>query len=203
MENKNINDKLVWINKLNYTYATVVRHPLSRVKSHYYFHRATTGDPNHRWTKNKDLSSWVGFMEDSKDCSVVHIAGIHSKAYWNANDDNIDKLLPTRKDKQPPRKDWIVTRKHYELARWNLMNMGWVGIFDKLQQSVDQLRIFWGVKVTKMSTRNKNKKKPKGLSQKEKEKILMFNPGDVWLHELAVILYEQQRLVLKYLGYAV
>lgn len=177
---------------------------MSRVKSHFYFHRITKSDPNHRWTKGKNLKEWVGFMEDSKDCTVVHISGIHSKAYWNNNDENIDKLLPSRTDKQSPRKDWIVTYKHYELARWNLINMGWVGLFDQIQASVDQLKVFWGLKKTKLPVKNKNRNKPTThLSLEEKTKILEFNPGDLWLYELALVLFEQQQLVLKYLGHTI
>ena len=202
--NMNSTQNILWINKLNYTYATVVRHPLSRVKSHFHFHRVTRVDPNHRWTKGKDLKDWVGFMEDSKDCTVVHIAGVHSKAYWNYNDDNIGRLLPGRSEKQSPRKDWIVTYEHYKIARWNLMNMGWVGIFDKLQRSVDQLKYFWGLPATKISVKNRNIKNPNaGLSEEERQKILEFNPGDTWLYELAVVLNEQQELVLRCLGYSI
>lgn len=188
----------LWLNKLNFTYATVLRHPLERVKSHYHFHRVSRSDANHRWARDRDLAAWTGFMEDSKDCSVAHIAGVHSKAWWNARD---QQLLPPRKDKQPPRSGWVVTHAHYRLARWNLVNMGWVGVFDRLQQSVDQLRHFWNIEKTAIGRKNRNRKKPNSpLSERERDRILEFNTGDAWLYELAVVLFEQQQLVLKYLG---
>ena len=191
----NMNDVIIWINQVNYTYSTVLRHPLSRLKSHFYFHKANKGDPMHKWAKNRDLISWTGFLEDSKSCSTAHIGGTHAKAWWNSD----MKLLPKRKDGEYPRADWIVTREHYELARWNLMQMGWVGLFDRLSESVKQLKYFWNLQRTSLSMRNKNKRKPqKSLTKKEKERILEYNQPDLWLYELGVVLFEQQQLVIKY-----
>eukprot|EP01083_Nonionella_stella_P114419 338321_1 len=169
-----------------------------------WMNKATKTDENHQWTKHRNLEEWVGFMEDSKDCSVAHIAGVHSKAWWNAfswwkDHTKSLQLLPKRSAKQAPLKEWIVTREHYNIARWNLINMGWVGIFDRLSESVQQLEYFWNIKQTTLTTRNKNRHKPLNpLTPQETRKILEFNPGDTWLYELAVVLFEQQQLVLKY-----
>lgn len=193
------NDRVIWINRLNYTYASVVRHPLERVKSHFYFHRSMKTDPNHHWTRGKELAEWVGFMEDSMDCTVVHIAGIHSKAWWNIDDETVGPLLPGRTSKMAPR-NWIITWDHYLMARRNLIGMGWVGVFERLTESVDQLKHFWGIQnKIRMPIKNRNKRKPKDpLTQEEIDKIIAFNMGDAWLHELALVLFQQQELVIKY-----
>ena len=197
----NLNDRILWINQLNYTYSTVVRHPLERVKSHFYYHRERKIDPNHRWAAGKQLEEWVGFMEDSKDCAVSYLAGVRSNAWWNEGDDAVGQLLPHREYESEPRSDWVVTWDHYVMARRNLMRMGWVGVFEKLQESMDQLRYFWGMKRTKMALENKNKRKPKNpLTQEEIDKILAFNMGDVWLSELAVVLFQQQEVAIKYVS---
>ena len=195
------NERVLWINRLNYTYSTVVRHPLERVKSHFYFHRSMKTDPNHKWARNRDLADWVGMMEDSKDCSVAHIAGVHAKSWWNEGDGAVGPLLPYRDDKMAVRMDWIVTWDHYLMARRNLIGMGWVGVFERLQESVDQLTHFWGMERTKLRVKNRNGRKPEGaLSQEEIDKIIAFNMGDVFLHELALVLFQQQELALKYVN---
>ena len=42
IENKN-KTAVLWQTRINYTYATFLRHPVSRVKSHYYYHKYTMG----------------------------------------------------------------------------------------------------------------------------------------------------------------
>ena len=165
-----------------------------------FFWGNTTGDENHRWTNGRTLSQWVPYFEDAKDCMVAHIGGVHTKTWYNKG---IYPLLPGR-PKGHPDESYIVRKEHFLLARKNLLEMGWVGIFEKFGQSVKQLKMLYGESYMSNTNINRkdnaNNRKPKQpLTNDEIKIILEYNHWDKWLYDLGNVLYDQQALVLKYL----
>ena len=80
------------------------------------------------------------------------------------------------------------------------MEMPWVGLTEYLTQSVEQLKVLWGIESNQGDRKeNVNGKKPKKeIGQKVIDKIIKFNGYDLALWDLAYVLYLQQSLVIKY-----
>ena len=135
-KNNNNNNKneynenyIIWENGVNFTYATLLREPTDRVRSHYWYHKFNqcmsmslffvqekqvqntrkqscffdTDDPNHKWTVGRSLSEWVEYFEDATECMVSHISGCHRNAWYNRDDEYIidDYRLPMLPRREP------------------------------------------------------------------------------------------------------
>ena len=98
--------------------------------------------------------------------------------------------------------EMMINGNEYMKARNNLMSLGWIGIFDDLQQSVDKLMFFWNLdgKIKIAMETNKNFDKPFDvkLSVSEHQTILKRNKWDAMLYEQASVLKAQQEIIIKY-----
>lgn len=175
----------IWVNKMNYTYGTILRHPLSRMYSHHWYHM-------HSVTDDKAFQQYVKFMESSKDFSVAHISGVYYKLWFNESENGVQSNFY----KLP--KNFEVTEKHYEIARLNTINMGWVGVYDQLEESLKQLQHFWGMRDDGFNFTNDERNEERVLSDKEVKNILKDNYFDLQLYNIGKVLFEQQQIVLKY-----
>ena len=196
---------IVWKPRVNFTYITVLRNPITRVPSHYYYHKKGLKDENHKWTINRNLYDWIGYFEESQECMVQFISGCHQRAWWSKKykdiwDPNLDPW-PRRFPEQSPDifKGKRVSFEQYMIARRHLLEMGWVGLTEYMAQSVEQLKIFWHTGRKHGSRKdNVNKRKPKQQDQRTLDKIKEFNKYDIMLWDLGYVLYLQQEIVVKY-----
>eukprot|EP00486_Rosalina_sp_Unknown_P014372 CAMPEP_0201595850 /NCGR_PEP_ID=MMETSP0190_2-20130828/192723_1 /ASSEMBLY_ACC=CAM_ASM_000263 /TAXON_ID=37353 /ORGANISM="Rosalina sp." /LENGTH=585 /DNA_ID=CAMNT_0048055985 /DNA_START=19 /DNA_END=1776 /DNA_ORIENTATION=+ len=196
---------IVWRARMNYTYITILRHPLTRVPSHYFYHKGGAKDENHKFATQKDLYGWIGWFEESKDCLVQFLSGCHQRAWYSKTykdiiDPNLDPW-PRREQNESPDmfNNLQVTFEQYKIARLHLLEMGWVGLTEHLGESLDQIKILWGKGKRGGAHANVNRRKPKKpLEQKIIDKIIKYNKYDMLLWELGYVLYLQQKIVVKY-----
>ena len=132
---------------------------------------------------------------------TVHISGCHNRAWYKTEMKNF--LLPDR-DGIYPNPKYIVKKKHYKAARHNLLQMGWIGIFEHFQESVKQIQIYFGKNYIAsvsffLEKLNQNKRKPNIILTKDEiDIILKYNQFDMLLYDLGLVLYKQQQIVAKY-----
>ena len=195
-----------WKPRVNFTYITILRNPMTRVPSHYYYQKKGYRDENHLWTVQRDLFGWIGWFEESEDCMAQFLSGCHQRAWFAKEYPSIFepelKPWPRRTAKQSPNvfKGMKVTVDQYKIARRHLMEMPWVGLTEYMTESVEQLKVFWGIRSKEGDRKeNVNHSKPKKpISQNIKDKIVKFNRYDLALWDLGYVLYLQQQLVIKY-----
>ena len=196
---------LIWQNNLNFTYTTVLRNPMRRVESHYWYFKKNPIGPKAKWTIGRTFIEWVEYYDDATECMVAHISGCNRNAWYNREPGfNFDELpmLPRRQQwKKNPNPKHIVKNEHYLIARKNLLEMRWIGIFEKFQQSIKQIEIFFDKFQTKyfLKQLNINKQKPQTkLTQKEIQIVKKYNQFDQMLYDLGLVLFRQQEIVAKY-----
>merc|ERR1712129_607707 len=80
----------------------------------------------------------------------------------------------------------------YMKARNNLMMCGWIGLFNELQQSVDELMFVWQMDADIQM--DNVQMDVNSVSVTEHETIRKRNKWDVMLYELAIVLKEQQKI---------
>ena len=134
---------------------------------------------------------------------VSYISGCDSHAWYNRNYDNKLPMLPNR-DRGYPNPTHIVKKKHFLIARNNLLQMGWIGIFEKLEQSIKQMPIYFGNDYIILSQRglknlNQNINKPKySITKNQLKTLIKYNQFDILLYNIGVVLHQQQQVVAKY-----
>ena len=131
----------------------------------------------------KKYKDFAEFIDDKSNQNLMtkYISGADVNAWYDVNMQNEAKLI---------------NGNDYVMARNNLMSMGWIGLFNDLQNSVDQLAYFWNLeknenKIKTKAEINKNFDKPFNikLTVSEHESILKRNKWDVMLYELAIVLH--------------
>lgn len=178
--------KDLWINKLNFTYYTVLRDPTDFVVANYY--------EESNMEKYRDLDEFIDHKLN-RNVMTKYVAGADVKAWYN---------VQRRQSKTGDIEDLDINQNEYMTARANLINMGWIGLFENLEHSVDHLKYFWnlevGSKINEKPVINQNFDKPLDvpLTQIQRELILKRNRWDKMLYELAVVLQQQQEIVIKY-----
>eukprot|EP01083_Nonionella_stella_P087772 244312_1 len=200
--------QIIWEPRVNYTYITILRHPTTRVPSHYFYQKAGTNDENHQWTEHKSFLDWVGWFEESSECLVQFISGCHQRAWYNKKyEDILEPGLnpwPSRAQHQSPDifKGMRITEDQYKIARNHLLWMGFVGLQEHLSESVEQFKIFWQT-TTSVGSQKKNvhqRGSKRDVPQDVMDKIKKYNKYDTALWDLAYVMFLQQRIVVKY-GY--
>ena len=177
--------KDLWINRLNFTYYTILRDPIDFIVGNYY------GLSEEEKETYRDLDD---FIENKLNRNIMtkFICGNDIKTWYTPNSHH-QKLS-----------DFIANGNDYYLARINLISMGWIGLFHDLDESVKQLQYLWKLDDNKNMKleMNKNFDKPFNikLTQNQREIILKRNKWDVMLYELALVLQKQQQIVLKYMS---
>lgn len=204
---------IVWKPRVNFTYITILRDPMTRVPSHYYYQKGRMEDPNHIWTDMRDLHDWIGWFEESKDCMVQFVSGCHHLAWYSKEYPEIweKKLNPwpyRQRDVSPDMFDeWTVTLEQYKIARRHLMEMPWVGLTEHMTESVDQMKVLWDIDGTSKRTDNVNwnvnNAKPKmPILKRTRDRIARYNQFDSALYELGYVLFLQQKVVVEYLSHS-
>ncbi|ETO06439.1 hypothetical protein RFI_30953 [Reticulomyxa filosa] len=135
---------------------------------------------------------------------VAHISGAHEKAFYNEKDPTIPMLIGRPKGVPDPKH--VVSKTQFLIGRKNLLMMGFVGITERYEESLAQmshlLNNLYNLRFhpPKHKKINENRKKPKEKPSKQViDVILKYNHWDMLLYQLGLVLFEQQRIVIKYL----
>ena len=94
------------------TYVTVLRQPVDRVISHYFYHRRTPWDPFHSIARDHSLEEWSRSFIDAQNLQVQIVSG----------------------------KRGVATRDTLELAKKNLAGFGVVGILERFDETLQLMK---------------------------------------------------------------
>ena len=76
-------DLIDFENLYDFNYGTMLREPIERVKSHYYYHRKSKTDMNHAIAMHYHLKDWVKIFPIAIECYVQMISGLMQEAFYN------------------------------------------------------------------------------------------------------------------------
>jgi hypothetical protein len=159
---------LVLADSLPYTYATMLRDPVERTVSHYYYHLARKDDPGHALAASLSLEQWLWLSPSGNNRMTQFISGYISQ--------------------QP------VTRAMLEIAKHNLRKCSFVGLLERYNDSMQMLayqtgRILGGT-YGKHVNINRSKPSTDSLSAETIEAVRQANQLDQELYDLAVEIFE-------------
>jgi hypothetical protein len=186
---------------LSYSYLTILRHPVARVWSHYRYHHDRTGDPNHKWTKDRGFGDWLRTLEFGNNYMTAFLSGAIADAWYNRHELQAVMLPPIDPSAPQPLPVYNVTETHFQIALANLRKMAWVGIYEEFDASLCQLFYLLGSEhCYGCGSLNLNFYRPE-LPRQWEALILEYNRFDLLLYEAALAMFEEQNNWLHSRGY--
>lgn len=154
------------------TYMTVLRDPIDRVVSHYYYHRQHKKDPGHDFAMNRTFEQWI----------------IDSPAGNNEQTRQLSGL----------RTQFNITEEILDMAMYHMRQFAVVGLTEKYHETLIMMRHIAGLKVTRYRAVNKGVKRPKlaDVPEATVELIKQRNWADIELYKLAKEIFEKQLEVM-------
>lgn len=152
--------------KQNCTYMTMLRNPVDRVISHYYYHLKSETDRFHALAANNPIETWVTLSFDANNDHVQFISGKHG----------------------------IPSEKEFQQALRNLHQFGFVGIYERFDESMVLLKYYAGFKNVFYNYTKSVVGRPKmhDLTPEVIEKIKEYNKYDLLLYEEGKKIFENQ-----------
>lgn len=198
-----------------YSYMTILRHPVSRVWSHYTYHLRRKVDPNHPYTAGKTFEEWLQTMEFGRNAMTAYLSGAVAGGWWNAGTDIpflAARPILTAEDApdeysrilhlQNPNPLYNVTISHFQLALRNLKRMMFVGLQEKMTESLRMLSAMVGVAIRATTTAVASRAAKRAVSLEKLtpeyiELIRRHNHFDLLLYQEAELLFEEQSRLLR------
>jgi len=119
------------------TYMTIMRDPIDRVVSHYYYHRASVTDRFHHLARDNTLDRWVELSLDGQNDQVQFISGIYGKVNESVYAVAEHNLRSVR-----VRFFFLLVRGLAKKARRS--QFGFVGLYELMDESVVMMQYFAG-----------------------------------------------------------
>ncbi|KAM9980730.1 hypothetical protein ACTFIY_003054 [Dictyostelium cf. discoideum] len=150
-------------------YLTILRDPVERVISHYFYHLFDKGDPEHSGTKNKTLEDWIISSVRGNNEMTRVLSGI------------------TKEEEFKP------SNETFLMALYHLRSMKFVGITERFTETLALLKFYTGFDNPLLNNK-KNVGKPgrTPVSHQVIEKIKERNWMDILLYEEASKMFERQ-----------
>jgi len=147
---------------------TVLRDPVDRVISHYYFHRQNEGDPGHILAVNHTFEEWLQLSPAGNNDQVRYISGISTQFH--------------------------VTNRTLDLALHHLRGMAVVGLTERYHETLFLLKYIAGLRVTRYKSVNKGRRRPSldEVPPETVELIKKHNWADIELYRLGKEIFEKQ-----------
>eukprot|EP01112_Ceratiomyxa_fruticulosa_P008542 TRINITY_DN2216_c0_g2_i1.p1 TRINITY_DN2216_c0_g2~~TRINITY_DN2216_c0_g2_i1.p1 ORF type:complete len:355 (-),score=42.60 TRINITY_DN2216_c0_g2_i1:89-1153(-) len=153
------------------TYITMLRDPVDRVVSHYYYHRGTNphgNDPVYQLARNSTLRQWVEKSPSANNEMTRCLSGIRET-----------EILPTNQTLQ--------------VALQHLKDFGFVGLIEKFHESLVLMKYTLGFTHLKYTTTKQSKRvKLKDLSDEDVEYIKKVNWMDIMIYEEGLKIFNEQ-----------
>lgn len=162
----------------SYSYVTMLRNPVERVLSHYYYHLTEPKDPNHLLAKSMTLEQWINASKNAHNRQVQFVAGL---VY------------------EEPTEETLAIAKHH------LRRFGFVGLTERFDDTIVMLKHYLGWTKLKYFVRKQTRQKPgkENIETRVLDLIRDRNRLDMELYELAVEMFNEQIELLKRRGVAV
>lgn len=150
------------------TYMTVLREPIDRVVSHYYYHRQHKKDPGHAFAMNHTFEEWIRLSPAGNNDQTRSVSGIRS--------------------------EFNITEKTLDMATQHLRRMAIVGLTENYHETLMLLKYIAGFTIVKYRPVNKGVKRPKvdDVPEATIELIKKHNWADIELYKLGKEIFEKQ-----------
>lgn len=196
-----------WLTSHSFTYATVLRNPMERVLSHYYYHKYNVADPWHHVTLNRTLIEWVKISDFANNFQTQFLAGCG--AWWNYYDYPMTMLPPrSRRNGYLQPRNLNVSEDIFALAVTNLEKyFGFIGLQGRYEETLvlmesslgisDPLRSRWrwdAAEDLRCSHQKENSFRPsiESLTAEEIEIIRQYNQWDLMLFDIGAAVFNKQ-----------
>lgn len=158
-----------------YSYVTMLRNPVERVLSHYFYHLTEPKDPNHALAKSMTLEQWINASKNAHNRQVQFVAGLVYE--------------------EP-------TRETLAIAKHHLRHFGFVGLTERFDDTIVMLSHYLGWNKLKYFIRKQTREKPgkDKIEPRILELIRERNSLDMELYELAVEMFDRQVALLTSRG---
>jgi len=156
----------------NCTYMTVLREPIDRVVSHYYYHRQHKKDPGHIFAMNHTFDEWIRLSPAGNNDQTRSLSGIRS--------------------------EFNISKKTLDMAMHHLRRMAIVGLTEEYHETLMLLKYIAGFTIVKYRPVNKGVKRPKvdDVPEATIELIKKHNWADIELYKLGKEIFEKQLSVM-------
>ncbi|KAN0003107.1 hypothetical protein ACTFIZ_009277 [Dictyostelium cf. discoideum] len=152
-----------------YNYMTMLRDPVDRVISNYFYHKHSPGDPQHILARDNTIEDWIIKSPRGNNEITRVLSGITIK----------EEPLPTNDT--------------FNMALYHLRSMKFVGITEKYSESLALLKFYTGLDNPNVADKLKfSKFRPSGITAAIIEKIKKRNWMDILLYEEALKMFERQ-----------
>ena len=166
-------------------YFGIFREPVSRVLSHYYYHKENLGDPNHVHTANRNLTQWVNDVEFADNHYALYLSGMSKMAWWNGDEFDEHTLDFRPNGNNQLTKDFEVTEHHYLKALEHLEKyMCLVGLKEDYVNTVNQFSFFLNLELEEIRD-NVSSGYKTALTDEERTLIRDKNKWDINLYDIA------------------
>jgi len=164
-----------WYPNSTFNYVSMLREPVDRVLSHYFYHKTEPRDPGHRLALEMSLEEWINKSKNAHNRMTAFLSGM---VYQEQNEHTLD------------------------LAKAHLERFGFVGLTEKFDQSVVMMKYFLGWKRLRYFVRKQTREKPHRHDIPESTIALIreYNKYDVELYDLAKELFDKQLTALETSG---
>jgi len=150
------------------TYMTVLRDPVDRVVSHYYYHRQHKKDPGHQFAMNRTFEQWIRDSPAGNNEQTRQVSGLRSQ--------------------------FNITERTLDMAMYHLRQMAIVGLTERYHETLMLLKHIAGLTITRYRPVNRGVKRPKidDVPASTVELIKQHNWADIELFKLAKEIFEKQ-----------
>ncbi|KCV71993.1 hypothetical protein H696_01400 [Fonticula alba] len=146
-------------------YFTIMREPVKRVISHYFYHKSEKKDPYHYLADTHGLDEWVQIHPDAKNIQTQYLSGTYG----------------------PP------DAMAFAVAMRNLLEARFVGLFERLPESALMLRYEAGFEELMFARTKAVQGERPVVTQEQRQLIAERNNFDIQLYELAKQRFEESR----------
>ncbi|KAN0034161.1 hypothetical protein ACTFIV_000647 [Dictyostelium citrinum] len=155
--------------KKTYSYMTMLRDPVDRVISHYYYHRNNAYDPEYLLAKTSTFSEWLDRSPRGNNEMTRFLSGL------------------TKDEEFKP------TEETFHMALYHLRSMKFVGITERFKETIALLKFYVGIENHRIREKqNAAKIKHPEVPHHIIEAIKKRNNYDILLYEEALKMFERQ-----------
>ncbi|KAK5575962.1 hypothetical protein RB653_007097 [Dictyostelium firmibasis] len=155
--------------KKTYNYMTMLRDPVERVISHYYYHLNNPYDPEYQMARTNKLTEWLVKSPRGNNEMTRFLSGLTKDEEFKPNDET------------------------FHMALYHLRSMKFVGITERFKETIALLKFYVGIENHRIREKqNAAKKKYPEVPLEIIEIIKKRNIYDILLYEEALKMFERQ-----------
>ncbi|KAN0000123.1 hypothetical protein ACTFIZ_008565 [Dictyostelium cf. discoideum] len=152
-----------------FSYMTMLRDPVDRVISHYYYHRNNPYDPEYQLAKTSTFSQWLDRSPRANNEMTRFLSGLTKDEEFKPTDDT------------------------FHMALYHLRSMKFVGITERYKETIALLKFYVGIENHRIREKqNAAKIKHPHVPFHLIEAIKKRNNFDILLYEEALKMFERQ-----------